>query len=190
MREEEDLEIARSIQGILEALGLDSQNEHFRDTPDRVTKMLRSFCQFQEEELSGLLKAGFSETKDDILVVQSRIPFVGMCAHHLLPFIGRATVGYLPRKRVVGISKLTRLVYAAGRVTPSTQEHITNLIADTLHGTLEPIGTGVVTVAIHGCMAVRGVNAPETVTQVNALRGQMLLNPQARQEFMQAAKQE
>lgn len=176
------------IWAILVKLGLDPTSEHFADTPARVTKMLQSFCQFSEAGLAEVLKAGFSETKDNILVVQSRIPFVGLCAHHLLPFIGRATIGYLPRKRVVGLSKLTRLVYAAGRVQPSTQEHITNLIADTLADTLEPIGVGVITTATHGCMGARGVNAPDTVTQVNALRGQMLLNPQARLEFMEAAR--
>jgi len=147
---------------------------------------MQSFFQYKEADLGEILKAGFEETQDNILIVQRQIPFAGLCAHHLLPFWGTAAIGYLPRRRVVGLSKLARLAYSAGRVSPSTQEHITNLIADTLFDTLEPIGVGVVTNAAHGCMAVRGVNAPQTVTTVNALRGQMLLNPQARAEFMQA----
>jgi GTP cyclohydrolase I len=171
---------------ILDQLGLDLSSEHFADTPGRWRRMMQSFVQFKEEELGDILKRGFEETKDNILVVQREIPFSGLCAHHLLPFWGTASVGYIPRKRVVGLSKLTRLVSASGRCSPSTQEHITNLIADTLFNTLEPIGVGVITIAAHGCMAVRGVNAPQTVTQVNALRGQMLLNPQARMEFMEA----
>jgi GTP cyclohydrolase I len=165
------------------------ESEHFRETPARWAKMMQSFVQFREEDLAAILKAGFEETQDNILVVQTSIPFSGMCAHHLLPFWGTASVGYIPRKRVVGLSKLARLVVAAGRVSPTTQEHITNLIADTLFGTLEPIGVGVISRAAHGCMAVRGVNAPQTTTTVNALRGQILLNPTARQEFMQAAQE-
>jgi len=177
------------IKAALLRLGLDPDSEHFKDTPGRVERMLESFCHYREENLAEILKAGFEETQDNIMVVQLKIPFSGLCAHHLLPFWGSASVGYLPRRRVVGLSKLTRLVSAAGRVEPSTQEHITNLIANTLFDALEPIGVGVVTSAVHGCMAVRGVNAPQTVTQVNALRGQMLLNPQARQEFMQAVRE-
>jgi GTP cyclohydrolase I len=184
-----NLDIENTVSGLLEGLGLDVLDQHFTDTPARVRKMLQSFVAYKEEDLGSILRAGFSESQDNILVVQTDIPFAGLCAHHLLPFWGTASVGYIPRKRVVGLSKLARLVHAAGRVTPSTQEHITNLIADTLHNTLEPIGVGVVTNAAHGCMAVRGVNAPQTITHVNALRGQMLLNPQARQEFMQAVRE-
>jgi GTP cyclohydrolase I len=180
-------DMSKHVDSLLGLLNL-PEDDHFKDTPMRFSKMLRSFTQYTEEDLANILKAGFEETQDNILVTQRRIPFAGLCAHHLLPFWGTAAIGYLPRKRVVGLSKLARLVGAAGRVSPSTQEHITNLIADALADTLEPIGVGVVTIAAHGCMAVRGVNAPQTVTQVNALRGQMLLNPQARQEFMRATK--
>jgi GTP cyclohydrolase I len=180
--------IENNLSSTLDALGLDFQSEHFRDTPARWRKMMQSFCQYRETDLVNILKAGFSETQDNILVTQVNIPFVGLCAHHLLPFTGQAAVGYLPRKRVVGLSKLTRLVYAAGRVSPSTQEHITNLIADTLFDALEPIGVGIMTSATHGCMGARGVHAPEVITKVNALRGQILLNPQARVEFMEAVR--
>jgi len=178
---------ADSILQIL--VGPTYSSEHFKDTPTRYVRMLASFTQYTEANLAAILKAGFEETQDNILVTQRHIPFAGLCAHHLLPFWGEARLGYLPRKRVVGLSKLARLVFAAGRVAPGTQEHITNLIADTLYDTLEPIGVGVITTAAHGCMAVRGVNAPQTVTQVNALRGQMLLNPQARAEFMQTVQE-
>jgi len=185
--DELNLELDEHVMQVLDGLGLDVMDEHFKETPTRFRKMLQSFVQYTEADLVELLKAGFEETQDNILVTQRKIPFSGLCAHHLLPFWGEAVVGYIPRKRVVGLSKLTRLVVAAGRVSPSTQEHITNLIADTLFNTLEPIGVGVITAAAHGCMAVRGVNAPQTVTQVNAFRGQILLNSAARQEFLQAA---
>lgn len=174
--------IANAIGAVLEDLGLDG--EHFEETPERVAQMLMQFRQGTEEGLADILKT-FEETGDNVLVVQTKVPFKGLCAHHLLPFFGTAAVGYIPRKRVVGLSKLTRLVQQAGVIAPSTQEHITNLVADTLFQTLECIGAAVVTSALHGCMAVRGVNAPTTYTKVAALRGQLLLNPTARAEFYQ-----
>jgi GTP cyclohydrolase I len=173
--------LAAYVAGILEELNLDG--EHFEETPERVARMLTDFRQGSEENLGDLLRT-FEETNDNILIVQTQIPFYGLCAHHLLPFFGTAAVGYIPRKRVVGLSKLTRLVQAAGTISPSTQEHITNLVADTLFRTLECIGAGAITTAVHGCMAVRGVHAPTTSTKVSALRGQLLLNPTARDEFL------
>lgn len=189
LRHAQEQELAGVVTRLLLALNFDPNSEHFRDTPWRVAKMLQGFRQGSEEELGEILKQGFEETNDNILIVQTEIPFKGLCAHHLLPFFGTAAVGYIPRKRVVGLSKLTRLVQAAGSVAPSTQEHVTNLIADTLFQTMEPLAAGVVTSALHGCMAVRGVNAPNTRTKVSALRGQFLLNPVARAEFTDMVKE-
>ena len=169
------------IEGILRKLQL--EGEDFEETPRRVAALFRSFRTGDTEGLAGLLKT-FSEASENVLVVQRNIPFSGLCAHHLVPFMGRAVVGYIPRKRKVGLSKLARLVQAAGRITPSTQEDITNLVADTVFKELEPIAAGCVTWATHGCMSVRGVMTPDTETVVSALRGQFLLNPSARQEFM------
>jgi len=177
---ESDLEVY--IRKILE--GLELEGEDFVETPRRVAALLRAFNQRNKAELPGLLKT-FSETAESVLIVQTHIPFKGLCAHHLVPFFGTASVGYIPRGRKVGLSKLTRLVLSAGEVEPSTQEAVTNLVVDTLYDTLEPIGAGVVTRALHGCMAVRGVHAPDTWTTVSALRGQFLLNPTVRQEFME-----
>jgi len=181
-------DIDGGIRGVLQLMGLDVNNEHFRETPDRVAKMLMSFVEYTEESLADIVKTGFEETDDDIMVVQTKIPFVGMCAHHLLPFTGTASVGYIPRERVVGLSKLTRLVRAAGRVSPSTQEHVTNLIANTLADTLKPVAAGAITIATHGCMDARGVLTHGTQTKVSALRGQFMLNPQARSEFLSMAE--
>jgi GTP cyclohydrolase IA len=162
---------------------LNLEGEDFHETPRRVASFLRSFRTGDPRSLAEILKT-FTETSENVLVVQGDIPFSGLCAHHLVPFTGTAIVGYIPRKRKVGLSKLARLVQAAARITPSTQEDITNLVADTLHKELEPIAAGVVTRANHGCMSVRGVMAPNTWTSVSALRGQFLLNPAARAEFM------
>jgi GTP cyclohydrolase I len=176
--------VEEAVRYVLKKHGL--EGEHFEKTPERFARMFAGFN--QPVDLEAILSTGFEETNDNIMVVQTNIPFRGLCAHHLLPFFGTAAVGYIPRGRVVGLSKLTRLVQAAGTLAPSTQEHITNVVADTLFRTMECIGVGVVTSALHGCMAVRGVNAPRTETRVSALRGQMLLNPTARGEFMEMIK--
>ena len=179
-------EIVSAVYSVLMNMGVDGDSEHFAKTPERVATMLMSFVQHTEGDLREILSTGFEETEDNIIVVQTNIPFKGLCAHHLLPFFGTAAVGYIPRRRVVGLSKLTRLVQAAGTITPSTQEHVTNLIANALFEAMEPLAAGAITTALHGCMAVRGVNAPTTKTTVQALRGQFLLNPAAREEFLDA----
>lgn len=164
---------------ILKQLGLDPDNQHFARTPERFAKVLRAYV--QPVDLNEVLSGGFEdddpaaedEKSEKTLVVQTAIPFMGICAHHLLPFFGSAAVGYLPRDRVVGLSKLTRLVYGAGHIAPTTQEHITNLVADTLFrsSAIAPKGVAVLTSALHGCMAVRGVEAPGTRTIISAIRG-------------------
>ena len=125
------------------------------------------------------------------LVVQTGIRFAGLCAHHLLPFSGWSAIGYLPSERVVGHSKLTRLVYAAGHLAPTTQEHITNLIADTLwkSESIKPRGVAVVASAFHTCMSARGVEAPiSTRTITSATRGAFLDVPALEAKFMDFVK--
>jgi GTP cyclohydrolase I len=176
--------VSQGVALILAAYGL--EGEHFQDTPLRFAKMFASFN--QPHDLAAILSVGFEETRDNVLVVQTDIPFKGLCAHHLLPFQGTAAVGYIAQGRIVGLSKLARVVQAAGECRPSTQEDITNRIVDAIHDTLRPLATGVVTTATHGCMGVRGVSAPQTRTTVSALRGQFLLNPTARLEFLEMTK--
>ena len=178
------------LKGAIVSAGLTGfiDNEHFRDTPKRVFKFWQEFIN-PDVDLTAILKNGFGDdsphTETGAMVVQTNIPFRGLCAHHLLPFIGKATIGYLPRERVVGLSKMARLVDAAGTRLPSTQEEITNLIADTMHKGLQTNGVIVVTNAIHMCMAARGVNAPGTETRVSAIRGNFIHSPAARTEFFQ-----
>jgi GTP cyclohydrolase I len=188
--------IANHLVAILNELGLDPDNQHFLKTPDRFAKVLMAYV--QPMDLQDALSAGFEdddfaegagEGNERTLVVQTNIPFMGLCAHHLLPFFGSAAVGYLPRQRVVGLSKLTRLVYAAGHLAPTTQEHITNLVADTLwESDVKPKGVAVLTSALHGCMAVRGVEAPATRTIVSAIRGAFKDVPALEAKFMTLAE--
>jgi GTP cyclohydrolase I len=171
-----------SIARIITWLGLPLQSEEFEETPRRVTDMLLEFR--QETDLAAILKRGFENPQaTGALVVQDHIPFRGLCAHHFCPFYGRAAIGYIPHKRVVGLSKLTRLVQAAGVQAPSSQEAITNKIADVISDVMEPVGVIVITAANHTCMSVRGINAPGVVTKVSALRGNFLHVPALRQEF-------
>ena len=176
-----------AVSDILAALHL--KGAHFDETPRRVADMLQEFCQYDEQDLVELLKSGFEQPEGKAgLVVQRHIPFIGACAHHLVPFWGEAAVGYLPKKRIVGLSKLTRLVRAAGQCGPSTQEAVTNQVADVLYATMDCQGVAVITEAQHGCMAVRGVHAPQTITAASAMRGLFLHGGAAREEFLALAR--
>lgn len=195
MLEISDLTVEEHVEEIIRKLGLDPDNQHFARTPARFAKFLRAYV--QPVDLGTILSDGFAD--DDVseeekskktLVVQSSIPFLGTCAHHLLPFFGTAAVGYLPSQRVVGLSKLTRLVYAAGHISPTTQEHITNLVADTLFDSevLKPKGVAVLTGAYHGCMSARGVESPTTRTTVSVIRGAFEDVPALEAKFMELAR--
>lgn len=178
------------IRQVLEYLGIDPESQHFARTPARFLSVLRDYT--QAIDLSALLKDGFEdddpapEASTKTQVVQTGIPFMGVCAHHLLPFFGSAAVGYLPDQRVVGLSKLARLVYAAGHLSPTTQEHISSLVADTLfnpEGTIKPKGVAVITSALHGCMAIRGTETPQTATLVTVIRGAYEDSPALEDKF-------
>lgn len=174
-------DIASDVEAMMLRLGLDTRAAHFQETARRVAAMLLYFT--QNIPLAAVLKDGFEASGEDSMIIQTQIPFKGLCAHHLLPFFGTAAVGYIPNGRIVGLSKLTRLVAAAGLCAPSTQESITEAIANTLMEALKPTGVAVLSRAVHGCMAVRGVNAPGTHTTVSVLRGDLSTNDLTRAEF-------
>ena len=179
-----DMERVRN--GIREALlgmGLSPNEPGLVDTPDRVARFLAEFR--QEHDFAEILKSEFDYNGESgAMVIQTDIPFRAICEHHLLPFFGHAHIGYIPTNKVVGLSKLTRLVQAVGTYRPSIQEHITNKIADLLKKHLNPLGVIVVTEAEHTCMTIRGVNAPGVKTVVSAVRGVFRDVPAARHEFL------
>lgn len=183
-----------ALRYVIEQLGLDPENQHFARTPERVAKYLKAYV--QPVDLGEILADGFldddpaetDERHEKTMVVQTDIRFMGICAHHLLPFFGAAAVGYLPTERVVGLSKLTRLVYAAGHQSPTTQEHITNMVADALmRSQIAPKGVAVIAKALHGCMSARGVEAPATYTWTTALRGTFQDVPALESKFTEIA---
>lgn len=169
----------RAVADLLDALGVDRTSESLRGTPRRVAA---AFAEFLEPV--AFAPTTFPNDGDyDGLVVVSDIAFSSLCEHHLLPFTGVAHVGYLPGERIMGLSKLPRMVEHRSRRL-QVQERLTVEIADWLEGALRPRGVGVVMEARHGCMAVRGVRQPDAVTTTSALRGRLRDDGRTRQEFL------
>jgi GTP cyclohydrolase I len=169
--------IEAAVRQILVAIGEDPERPGLADTPARVARMY-------EEILEGdnFVPTVFSNPGYDEMVVERDIPFYSLCEHHLLPFFGVAHVAYVPADRVIGLSKIARLVRAkAGRL--QTQEALTEQIADELDRLLHPVGVGVVLEAEHLCMVMRGVRSLGTVTVTSSLRGCLKDKPEARAEF-------
>ncbi len=181
--------VESELAGALLAAGLDLSEEGLQKTAGRIARFWGEFLQgghrSAQEYLQAELNTSFETPNTDrSMVIQAHIPFRGLCEHHFLPFVGEAALGYIPNKRVIGISKLTRLVQAAGVRRPSIQERITNEIADALVEGLEAQGAIVVIRAEHMCMAARGVAAPSVWTTTSAVRGLLMDDTAARAEFL------
>jgi len=167
---------------LLTALGIPLDSEELRDTPGR---MARAYAELFESQPLRLTTFPNDEGYDELVLARD-IPFRTVCAHHLLPFSGVAHVGYLPGDRILGLSKLARLVdYCAAR--PQTQERLTKQVADLLVGRLQPRGAGVVLEAEHSCMTLRGVRAIGSTTITSALSGTLRSDARSRAEFLALA---
>jgi GTP cyclohydrolase IA len=178
-REEVDLPAAeRAVADLLVALGKDATSEHLSDTPRRVA---RSFAELLTPREFDLTTFPNDEGYDE-LVLAKNIPVQSLCEHHLLPFYGTAHVGYLPGKRILGLSKLARVVELFARDL-QVQERLTQQVADGLQEHLAPKGVGVVIEAEHLCMSLRGVRATGSRTVTSALHGLLREDARSRQEF-------
>lgn len=174
---------AAAVADLLDALGLDRHSAGLVETPARVARMLHELVTPAPFEATTFPNdAGYDE-----LVLVSDIGFTSLCEHHLLPFRGVAHVGYLPADRLVGLSKLARLVEFYARC-PQVQERMTAQIAGWLHDHLAPRGVGVVLEAEHLCMSIRGVRAEGARTVTSTLHGTIRDRPAARNEFLQLAR--
>ena len=172
----------RAAADFLSALGIKLDSEELRDTPGR---MARAYAELFESPPLRLTTFPNDEGYDELVLARD-IPFRTVCAHHLLPFSGVAHVGYLPGDRILGLSKLARLVeYWAAR--PQTQERLTKQVADYLDAQLKPRGAGVVLEAEHSCMTIRGVRAIGSTTITSALSGTLRSDARSRAEFLALA---
>jgi GTP cyclohydrolase I len=175
--------IIAAVKQILEAVGEDPEREGLRGTPRRIADMYEEIFSGIDRDPSHYLKVGFEEHHKEMVVLRD-IPFQSMCEHHLLPFVGKAHVGYIPNGRIVGLSKLARVVEGFAR-RPQLQERLTSQIADAITETINPTGVGVVIEAEHFCMIMRGVKKPGSTMVTSAMRGLFKNNPPTRAEFLE-----
>jgi GTP cyclohydrolase I len=183
----DDAKIEQLIAELLQELGEDVQREGLDRTPERVAKALRYFTSGYEKDVKDILNdAMFVEEYDEMVVVKD-IDFFSMCEHHLLPFVGRCHVAYMPGRRIVGLSKIPRLVEMFSRRL-QVQERLTNQIANTLNDALRPRGVAVVMEAVHLCMMMRGVEKQNSKAITSAMLGAFRDRPETRAEFMELIK--
>jgi GTP cyclohydrolase I len=174
--------IEHAVTEILLAIGEDPERGGLRDTPWRIAKAYEFLFAGLGEDPTRHLDVGYQEDHREMVLVRD-IPLASMCEHHLLPFVGKAHVGYIPNERVVGLSKLVRVVEEYSR-RPQLQERLTAQAADALHRGLEARGAIVVVEADHLCMTMRGVQKPGSITVTSAVRGIYAEDERARQEAM------
>ncbi len=175
--------IESAVKEILEAIGEDPSREGLVETPHRVAEMYADIFSGLQDDPRRHIKV-FSEPENDEMVVVRDIPLYSMCEHHLLPFIGKAHIAYLPSEgKVIGLSKLARIVSDFSK-RPQLQERLTAQIADFLMQELQPKGVAVIVDAEHLCMTMRGARAAGAKTQTSALRGTMRSDARTRAEVM------
>lgn len=171
------------IREMLEALGEDPNRPGLQRTPERVEKSLRWLTQGYQQTLEGVIgQAVFEEPHESMIMVRD-IELYSMCEHHMLPFFGRAHVAYIPNGKIIGLSKLPRIVDMFARRL-QLQERLTDQVADAIMEVLEPRGVGVVIEASHLCMMMRGVEKQNSKTVTSAVRGVFRDDIKTREEFL------
>jgi GTP cyclohydrolase IA len=175
------IEIA--VRQILVAIGEDPKREGLAGTPERVARMYAEIFEGIHRDPADEVDAFFGDEHYQEIVMVRDIPFQTFCEHHMLPFLGKAHVAYIPKGRVTGLSKLARLLEGYARRL-QMQERLTSQVADALMDRLDPLGVLVVLEAEHLCMTMRGVKKPGSVTVTSAVRGSMANNPATRAEAL------
>jgi GTP cyclohydrolase IA len=171
------------ILDLLKELGEDPGREGLQKTPARVARAMRDFTRGYGADIGEIINGALYEVEYNEMVLVRDIDFFSLCEHHLVPFFGKCHVAYVPDKKIVGLSKIPRIVDAFARRL-QVQERLTSEVADCLNDALKPKGVGVVMEALHLCMAMRGVEKQNAVTVTNAMRGSFLKRPETRAEFL------
>ena len=179
---QDDQAVERAVAALLAAVGEDPRRDGLRETPGRVADMLREILGGLHEDPAAQLEVTLDEQHEELVVLRD-IPFYSLCEHHLLPFSGVAHVAYIPRGRVVGISKLARVVDIYARRL-QVQERLTSQIADLIDEKLKPRGVAVVVKATHLCMTMRGIKKPGSMVVTSATRGGFRAREATRLEFL------
>ena len=175
--------VTEHYKAILELLGEDGKREGLKETPKRVAKSLQFLTQGYGTDPADILKSAmFHEDYIEMVIVKD-IELFSMCEHHMLPFIGKAHVAYIPDGRITGLSKIARVVDAYARRL-QVQERLTMQIRDCIEETLKPLGVAVVIEALHLCMVMRGVQKQHSVTTTSAFTGGFLKHEKTREEFI------
>jgi GTP cyclohydrolase I len=174
--------IQQAVRDILLAVGENPDREGLRETPERVARMYAELFAGLRQDPREVLQKTFTQKYDEMVLVKD-IGFASLCEHHLLPFVGKAHIAYLPNGKIVGLSKLARAVEMLAR-RPQVQERMTEELAHLIMQELEPRGVGVVVEASHTCMTIRGVRNPGSICTTSAMRGAFQANQSTRAELM------
>ena len=171
-----------AVRRIIEAIGEDPSREGLLDTPRRIAEMYEELFTGLHQDPREVLSTSFQESHREMVILKN-IPFYSLCEHHFLPFHGQAHVGYVPQGRIVGASKIARVVDILAR-RPQLQERLTGQVADAITEALSPDGVAVVIEAEHLCMTMRGVQKPGTTLITSAIRGAFRRRAVTRSEFL------
>ena len=180
--------IENAVKEILLAVGEDVDREGLLDTPARVARMYEELLSGMRENPELHLESVFTEQCDEIVLLRD-IPFHSLCEHHMLPFIGRAHVAYLPSGKVLGVSKMARIVDSFAKRL-QCQERLTSQVAELMMDHLKPQGVAVVLEASHSCMTIRGIHKPGSTMVTSALRGLFKSDPRSRNEILSLLHQD
>ena len=175
--------IAPQIREVIEALGEDVNRQGLVRTPERVEKALRFLTSGYSADIGKIVNGAIYEVKYDEMVIVKDIEFFSMCEHHMLPFYGKVHVAYIARNKVIGLSKLPRIIDAYARRL-QIQERLTQEVAQCIQDLLDPLGVGVIAEAQHFCMMMRGVEKQHSGTVTSAMLGAFRKNKETRDEFL------
>ncbi len=176
-------EIAQHIKAILGLLGEDVDREGLLKTPERVAKAMQFLTQGYYQNGETILKSALFKEPYDHMVIVKDIELFSLCEHHMLPFIGKAHVAYIPKGQITGLSKIARVVETYARRL-QVQERLTEQIRDCIQESLQPLGVAVVIEAMHTCMSMRGVQKSNAITTTSAFSGIFLKSDKTRNEFL------